>query len=206
MANLAVLERNTVLSFDRQSFEEVCAELMRKTKRDGLPDLIVSIPTGGAFVAEAMVKVADRTVPVLPITCRRPSSRLKPGAGAVKRMIASLPRPALDRLRALEHAILTRNAATPPSAPYRFIEEELSGFDAWVRSAPRAASILIVDDAVDSGATLMQVVEQVRRRVPPDATVRSAAITVTTTRPLAMPDYSLFYRQLCRFPWALDAG
>jgi len=28
---------------------------------------------------------------------------------------------------------------------------------------------------------------------------------VTTDRPLIRPDYAIFNRQLCRFPWSLDA-
>jgi hypoxanthine phosphoribosyltransferase len=62
-----------------------------------------------------------------------------------------------------------------------------------------------VDDAVDTGTTLSVVMDAVRRHAPQAAKIRSAAITVTTERPLISPDYALYYRQLCRFPWSLDA-
>src|SRR5437868_3862861 len=64
---------------------------------------------------------------------------------------------------------------------------------------------LVVAEAVDSGTTLSLVLDAVRRRAPHAATIRSAAITVTTERPLTLPDYALYHRQLCRFPWSLDA-
>ena len=206
MANLAIVERPSVLSFDRDSFEETCGDLMRAVCHDRAPDVLIGIPTGGRHVARAMAKATGFTTPILEMTCRRPSSKLKPGSGAIKRTIAKLPRPALDRLRVIEHAILTRMSGSPPSTPYRFEQRELDAIERWAAGAGRRPTILVVDDAVDSGATLSQVLERVRHLAPRNATILSAAITVTTARPRAMPDYSLFHRQLCRFPWALDAG
>lgn len=68
-----------------------------------------------------------------------------------------------------------------------------------------AQNILIVDDAVDSGATLLAVVEAVRIDMP-GAEVRSAVITQTTPSPVITPDYTLYNnRTLIRFPWSMDA-
>jgi hypoxanthine phosphoribosyltransferase len=64
--------------------------------------------------------------------------------------------------------------------------------------------ILVVDDAVDSGRTLEVVLRWLRGRCP-DAEVRSAVLTVTTPRPLLIPDFYLYYPDvLIRFPWSLD--
>lgn len=71
-------------------------------------------------------------------------------------------------------------------------------------SAP--ARILVVDDAVDSGATLRTVIATIRSTWP-DAEIRSAVLTVTRSRPLILPDYTLYPRgTLLRFPWSLDAA
>jgi hypothetical protein len=123
----------------------------------------------------------------------------------MRRLIAQLPRPILDQLRLAEHALLTRKATVVPRGEFQFAESELNSLDAWIATAGKQPSLLVVDDAVDSGTTLSVVLEVVRRHVPLAATIRSAAITVTTERPLAMPDYALYHRQLCRFPWSLDA-
>jgi hypoxanthine phosphoribosyltransferase len=101
--------------------------------------------------------------------------------------------------------LLTRRSAAPPAAPYRFAVEELDTLVQWIATTPKPPSLLIVDDAVDTGATLSQVIDAVRRHAPSGSRVRSAVITVTTDWPLIRPDFTLFNRQLCRFPWSMDA-
>jgi hypoxanthine phosphoribosyltransferase len=66
--------------------------------------------------------------------------------------------------------------------------------------------VLIVDDSVDTGATMLHVMDTLRRQAGVPVTLATAAITVTTERPLVAPDYVLLRQQLCRFPWSLDAG
>jgi hypoxanthine phosphoribosyltransferase len=205
MRNPIIPRPGGVVSFDRRRFDEVCAELMRHVTDDHRPDVLVGIRTGGLVVAESMARAAGGALPVLAVTCRRPSSRHKPTSSRVRHLVAQLPRPLLDQLRLVEHAILTRR---PPSAPhddYRFDEREMHDLDAWLASSGEQPSMLIVDDAVDSGTTLSVVLGAIRGRAPRGAAIRSAAITVTTERPLAWPDYTLYHRQLCRFPWSLDA-
>jgi hypoxanthine phosphoribosyltransferase len=194
-----------VVSLDRRRFDDACAELMRHVTDDHCPDAIIGIRTGGLVVAEAMAKAVGGDVTVLAVTCRRPSSRHKPTSSAVRRAVAHLPRPLLDQLRVIEHAVLTRKPAAAPHGDYQFDEDELHDLDAWMAGSGQRPSLLIVDDAVDSGTTLSVVLGAVRQRAPRAATIRSAAITVTTERPLASPDYALYHRQLCRFPWSLDA-
>ncbi|MBC7799187.1 MAG: hypothetical protein H7Z10_01075, partial [Gemmatimonadaceae bacterium] len=82
---------------------------------------------------------------------------------------------------------------------------EQQAMRAWFAAAGPAPAVLIVDDAVDSGATLAAVLAEVRRLAPPGARIETAAITVTTAAPIATPDHALFNRQLCRFPWSMDA-
>lgn len=205
MRNPIISRPGGVVSLDRRRFDEVCAELMRHVLDDRAPDVLIGIRTGGLVVAEAMAKAAGGTMPVLAMTCRRPSSRHKPTSSRVRHLVAQLPRPLLDQLRVVEHALLTRRPPTVPHGEYQFDESELHDLDAWLAASGAAPSMLIVDDAVDSGTTLSVVLGAIRRRAPRTAAIRSAAITVTTERPLVHPDYALYHRQLCRFPWSLDA-
>lgn len=205
MRNPIISRPGGVVSLDRKRFNDVCAELMRHVSDDRRPDALIGIRTGGLVVAEAMAKAAGGDMPVFSVTCRRPSSRHKPTSSTVRRVVAHLPRPLLDQLRVLEHAVLTRKPAAAPQGEYQFDEDELHDVESWMRSSGERPSVLIVDDAVDSGTTLSLVLDAVRRRAPRAATIRSAAITVTTERPLTLPDYALYHRQLCRFPWSLDA-
>lgn len=205
MHNLAHLLRSRVISFDRESFDNACADLWRLVSADRRPDVLIGIQTGGAFVADSMAKAAGVGVPVLALTCRRPSSRYKPASSALKGVVAGLPRPVVDGLRLVEHALLTRRPRDVSRDQYRLSNEELEAVDAGIAAMGGEPRLLIVDDAVDSGATLSIVMDAIRRRAPPAATLRSAVITVTTGRPLISPDYALYHRQLCRFPWSLDA-
>lgn len=204
MRSSAALQRQPVISLDNAGFDVVCAELMDKVHNDSAPDLLIGIPTGGTYVAEAMAKAVEADIPILELTCRRPSSKLKKGS-PLKKVLMRLPRPVVDQLRLIEHALLTRKPAQPPAAGYQFLAGELERVAAWLGAAKRPPSLLVVDDAIDSGATLLQVTDALRKMAPHGTTIRSAVVTVTTDRPLIRPDYAIFNRQLCRFPWSLDA-
>jgi hypoxanthine phosphoribosyltransferase len=205
MQRSSVVRQRPVISLNREDFDAVCADLMQKVHQDSKPDLVIGIPTGGAWVARAMTKASPAELPMLELTCRRPSTKLKKGS-AIKQMVARLPRPVVDRLRQIEHAMLTRKAPSLPTASYQFVTQELERIADWIANARRAPSLLVVDDAIDSGATLLQVTDALRNLAPQGTTIRSAVITVTTDQPLIHPDYVMFHRQLCRFPWSLDAG
>jgi hypoxanthine phosphoribosyltransferase len=194
-----------VITLDRKDFETACADLLKLVRADLKPCLLVGVRTGGFVVAEAMARASAEDLPILPITCRRPSSRFKNVTAPARKLIASLPRPMLDHLRVIEHAVLTRK--TRSERPVRMIDaDELADFDVWAAGAGAAPNVVIVDDAVDTGATLARVTDVIRARMPPLGRLRTAAVTVTTTSPEAMPDYVLLRQKMCRFPWSLDAG
>ena len=204
MQNSPTLKRQDVVTFDPDAFDEACAALMQQVAQDGWPDALVGIRTGGIYVAESMAKAADFRVTVLSLTCRRPSTAAKSKFGALKKIVSSLPRPVVDRLRVIEHAMLTGKPAPARPETCSFDQRELEVLDDWLREAGPNPSIVVVDDAVDTGTTLSLVLDAVSQRAP-GGMVRSAVITVTTAKPWATPRYTLFRRQLCRFPWSLDA-
>ncbi len=196
-----------VISLDQDDFDAACAELMRVTQSGCHPDIIIGIRTGGYYVAESMSKADGGRLPLLPITCRRPSTKYKPFSAAARKLVAGLPRPILDQLRLVEHRLLTRKPAAP-SKPYHFDQAELAALKAWFRQWPsdRPARVLVVDDSVDTGTTMLHVMDALRRHAGIPITIATAAITLTTAHPLVTPDYVLLRQQLCRFPWSLDSG
>jgi len=205
MQNGLNLKQQDVVTFDRDGFDEACGALMQLVAQDGWPDAIVGIRTGGLYVAESMVKSVGFSLPVMSLTCRRTSTKAKSNSGAFKKIVASLPRPVTDKLRVIEHAFLTRKP--PPRArhdTYSFDQGELAILDDWLREAGPNPSLVVADDAVDTGATLSLVLDAISHRAP-GAQIRSAVITVTTAKPWATPRYMLYRRQLCRFPWSFDA-
>ena len=66
------------------------------------------------------------------------------------------------------------------------------------------ATVLLVDDAIDTGATIQQARLQLLKQFP-DITIRVAVITVTIPHPICDADFCLYHnRTLCRFPWSND--
>lgn len=188
----------SVRTFDSASFQAACTDLMHAVESSYEPTMIVGIRTGGLVVAEAMARSAGRPVEVAPLTCRRAATRTK--ARFLGTMLARLPRRVADALRLLElELVSTRRRAAPPQ-PVDQAEATAIGKRAG------GERLLVVDDAVDSGLTLATVLQSLRSVCPEGTAIRSAAITVTLDRPIAFPDYALFQRVVCRFPWSFDAA
>lgn len=177
---------------------------MRTVEQDFAPSVLIGVKTGGFVVAEAMARAATQATPVLPLTCRRPTTRFKSLFPGLKAILAWTPRPLLNRLRQVEHRFLaeSRRRAAPPPVDH----QEATAIGEWMTCSPHTSRVVVVDDAVDSGATLAAVLETLREVCPPTAELRTAAITVTTEHPAVEPDYVLYQGVLCRFPWSFDAA
>jgi hypoxanthine phosphoribosyltransferase len=185
----------------QSAFDAACADLMRIVGRDYTPVLLVGVRTGGLVVAETMARLGS--LPVLPLTCRRPSTAFKSRVPGLKPLLATLPEQLLNALRRAEHHLVSVHRRTEQPAWIDLAEAVAIGN--WARILSRSARVLIVDDAVDSGVTLATVLQTVRDVCPPEVEVRTAVITVTTEHPVVAPDYALYRGVLCRFPWSFDA-
>ena len=64
-------------------------------------------------------------------------------------------------------------------------------------------SILIIDDAIDSGKTMFVVNKNIKRRFP-KAKIKIAVISWTLNESIIKPDFYLYKNILVRFPWSLD--
>lgn len=181
-----------ILTFGQNQLIEHCHELQRKVEAAGFaPDLVLTIAKGGDYVGELMFCDVGHAS----VKCARPSTRFKPEA--LKAALRLLPRSLCDRLRIIESRWRSRRRDALPR------ELHLSPDLAMrIRGARR---VLVVDDAVDSGATLAAVMNAVRC-VDGERVVKAAALTVTMQHPLASPDFTIFNENvLIRFPWSLDS-
>jgi len=189
------------------------AELLAKAAAAGfVPDLIIGVRTGGYYLAEQMEDVLAHKVPLLPITCRRPGTAKKEKSGLFKRVLRHMPYLVTNPLRIAEHIYLTSGQKSKPRKEFNPPEEEVLALRAKLAELQaglgRPVRILIADDAIDSGATLVAVKSLVeaeaRLAAPAGADVRLAAVTVTTKAPLIEPDFLLYRMVLCRFSWSFD--
>jgi len=175
-----------VITLSAASFKEECARLSKTCEIYGV-DVVLGIESGGKYVAEQILP----GLPHCSIALRRPSTDMK--GGLITKVLQRLPRKVADVLRVIEARMLEMRGARTIhyDGP---MPEELSG----------ANSVLVVDDAVDSGATMMAVLEAVRGYCP-GAVVHTAAIVVTTANPMIKPDVTLYEDVLIRFPWSKDS-
>lgn len=197
-----------IIELRAESFARACDELAQKVVQEGRrPDVVLGIRTGGALVGERVAQaLADAGHPVryMVVTCRRPTTKWKQRIG-LQVLLRRMPRWSVDMLRRIEAGfvglgITRRNG----SKAERRVEWGDAGDVSFLEQA-RGCEVLVVDDAVDSGATLAAVLDSVRA-LNAGLVLHTAAIVVTQEHAACMPDYVLYRQSLVRFPWSMDAA
>lgn len=177
-----------VVTLDPERFGEACASLGRLVLGSGFePDVVLGIESGGRYVAELMMPDTAHCY----VALRRRGTKAKSGIAAS--VLRRLPYVVSDALRRLESRIARAARRTPPEA-------YTGPLPAMLKDARR---ILVVDDAVDSGATMHAVCDAVRR-FSPSANIRTAVVVRTLDNAIVAPDFFLYDNVLIRFPWSAD--
>lgn len=187
-----------VLTLDPKSFADTCHRLAERIGCDGYhPDVILGIKNGGSHVADEVAKHFN-TAKRADISARRASTALKEN-NLSRRLLHCLPVVVLDVMRMAE-SYFTRGRKPVQRQSDISLPEDLADYMAYT---PR--QVLIVDDAIDSGATMATILTDLSARYPL-CRFRTAAITVTTPHPMIDADFHLYHNcTLIRFPWAADA-
>lgn len=189
------IEEMRVITVDNEKFGTLCTRLLYEVRSSGYEfDTVVAIARGGVKVAERIFGSRFYTV-----TGQRSGTPLK---RLLKPIISLLPRKVTSFLRIAEARLLGACNHFGSHKVAKTIE-----IDVRLRSvlSEKNHRILIVDDAADSGETLLKVVESLRAFGEGNE-IRTAVITSTRKNQLISPDYTI-YRDgtLIRFPWAPDA-
>ena len=199
-----------IRTIDREQFRDGCGKLWDLAHAGFQPQLVVGVRAGGWWVVEAMIAArAPAQVVFLPLTCRRPSSDRKGESATFRFLLRVLPYFILNMLRTLEYYLLTLprcRAARRDGVDDQRIPDptEVAALRAAARDLPANVRVLVVDDSLDSGATLHAVMRQLRGLLPSTAELRTAAFTVLGPYPVVPADFSLYQRVNCRFPWSYD--
>lgn len=192
-----------VLTLDSHAFEKH-AEFLARSAEEKISerlDAIVAVRRGGSFVCDAFCRYfpKNRYRTRYDVTLQRPSTKRK-GPG-VSKLLKLLPRPILDIMRMAESYLLSLLHRNTPSVTSSLRIPD--GLNTILKDID-SPTILIIDDAIDSGDTLYAIVETLKK-MNPNTSIRIAVMTQTTPRPRIHADLTIYKnRTLIRFPWSND--
>lgn len=190
-----------VITLDNGEFRSACRRLAGLILSGGETEYAAAVPiiTGGARVADILLESFPET-PRFDVLMQRPSTAKKDSSPWLFRLLRKLPLSVSDLLRMAESEYLSRfSARKVKNLPD--ISPELR---AHLISLPAGSAVLIIDDSVDTGATVAAVSEAIKR-IHPEVRMVVAALTVTMRNPMVTPDFTLYPRRtLIRFPWSKD--
>ena len=183
-------------------FKKSCRELSETVVNEYRPDVVIGVLTGGGYVGREVSHHMKASFNHLytEIRIQRKNTEKKE-KGIVHKTLQSLPYFILNWLRMAE--MLYEDVKAKKINPKR---EGTVVFPNEVNCCLESGGkkVLIVDDAIDTGATLKLVREAILENFP-DTTVKIAVVTVTSNHTLIDADYFLFHdRTLVRFPWSND--
>ena len=192
----------TVVTLNPALLAKACSQLSLRVKSESIdPSVIIGIREGGAEVARLIRNDFPETA-YCEVRLSRPGTQQK-SQRLTQRLLRSMPVWLCNVLRIVESRI--NEWRSKGKEPVRIGEIRLPD-DVTIRLTElgKQATVLLVDDAIDTGATILQARRQLLEQFP-GLTLRVAVITVTTQHPLCDADFCLYHnRTLCRFPWSND--
>lgn len=181
-----------VITLNKNQLISACQDLEGLVRASGYyPDLIVGIAHGGVYVASHMFT----DILHASIKCQRRITRINVLKNDAKRLLHHLPFVFRNQFRIAEAIFLNSTRAEPVLTPVNETDAAM---------IYGATSILVVDDALDTGYTMKKVLDKIRQ-LNPKAQIKTAVITMTMSKPYMRADYTIYNKGiLIRFPWSMD--
>jgi hypoxanthine phosphoribosyltransferase len=163
--------------------------------------LVVGIAHGGTYIGQAVQEVLQGygyDVRYVDILCQRPGSGIKKNR-ILKKIIRILPAKIthLIRMGELQMMHFWSHSAKRNDRTVTVADRPL--FEAC---AEKAETIVIVDDSIDTGATMSAVHDYISKLYSGNRIILS--LTTTTDNPQVHPDFSVYTQTIVRTPWSLD--
>ena len=183
----------------KKDFLSKCKELINEV--DVAPDLVIGILNGGGYLVEAFKEdVHYKTKRFEQIKLQRVVESIKNNP-ILKILFKLLPYIILDKLRNHE-SIKDRKSIDSMN----LVELANIKIDFKISSTSNnklIKTILIIDDAIDTGRTVF-VVKSNLKKVFPEVEIKIAVISWTLEASIIAPDYYIYKNILVRFPWSKD--
>lgn len=170
---------------DLESLTKMLLDEMRSAHFE--PDVIIYLETGARLLAFYFHKATG--IPAISLSIQRPGNSIKV---RIASLLCLLPRSLHNVIRQVERkfSLQRSNARKMVTSA---LETNLIG-----------KKILILDDAADSGQSLILARQWALESGGSEMEIRLATIAVTQPRTEKIVDYWI-YSQLCRFPWSSDS-
>lgn len=186
-----------VTTLNQESFSIKCSELISKLNFE--PDVVVGILEGGGFVINEIKTSTNLKKSHFEHVLVQRKSMLKRNS-IILSLLKLLPYKVTNWLRNLE-------SKKAEKAIDKLNLSELSNQNVDIKlnslSNKKIDTILIVDDAIDTGKTMF-IVKNNLNNMFPNAKIKTAVISWTIKKSIVKPDYYLYENILVRFPWSKD--
>ncbi|SMC44196.1 phosphoribosyltransferase family protein [Moheibacter sediminis] len=192
-----------VLDFKKDGFINFLNENFQELIEVNKKILVLGIADGGIPVAEIVYQFfknkTQNEINLDFIKVQRPSTKQKKAnpitEKSLKFVFSILPKFVLDYLRIFEHKKFSKRSQSD-------LEREIK-LNSKINFSLYNL-ILVVDDAVDSGASMKTVVDFVKEKTENSVVVKAVSVVLTQQNPIFLPDYFWLRDVLIRFPWSLD--
>lgn len=192
-----------VLTISNDLLYELSVELSKKIKiNEFSPDILIGIATGGIYISRTVHKVLlnnNWQGKYYEIELSRESTEVKKKL-KIKILLTKLSYFILNQLRKVE-MFISEHFKTEKYDSVK--EDRVILPDNLINDIRNNNSILLVDDAIDTGSTILAI-KNIIKKFNPSIDIKVAVLTVTHKKPYIEPDYTLYRRVLLRCPWAED--
>lgn len=192
-----------VITLSQKELRSEAFALCNAIRKDNFtPAIILGIATGGIYISQPIKEYFEEKAWhgfYAEIKLSRHTTKIKKSIN-IKSILQRLPYSILNLLRMLEVTLFEKmksNTYNPNKESRVILTKELQD------NIKNAKSILLVDDAIDTGTTLLAI-KNVIKSLNPHIIIKVAVLTVTHKKPYIVPDYTNHKRILLRCPWAED--
>ncbi len=184
-----------VITLNDETFLKTCSKLISKLNVN--PDMIVGIHNGGGHVVEGIKNEKYFNPDIFEYVKVQRSIGIK-NKPVVRQLLKHLPYFILDIIRIAESYMVRQSIKN-------LNKENVTNckIDLKLKNTKAVKTILIVDDAIDTGKTMFTVKSNLLR-IFPDAEIKIAVISWTIENSIEKPDFYLYKGELVRFPWSKD--
>ena len=192
----------TVITLNKPEFENACYALAVKIAETDDVKALIGVRTGGATVAKLVfsyLQQQGKQLEYYEAGAARYATAAKNTHG-IKNTFKYIPAVFLDWLRIAEHYIVSLRMRLSEEAERSVC---LDGRLIDYLDDLEDGRLFIIDDAIDSGATVKILRDEIKL-IKPGLEVKVAVLVVTQKKPLVTPDVCLYQNVLLRFPWSSD--